>query len=179
MGIITNRECFAGFYHISQTCFDKLDNYIERFEKCFLQDLLGCDLAELFIADLDADGVPQTQRFLDIYNEVCIDISKSSISIDCNRKCKSAGMKDMMTALLYFMYNRDHYIMNTSVGKTINDSEVSQNVLGGLLASDNYERWNKGIDSWKCIQYFICKNRSVYPEFNGEDNDYMFFGGNI
>lgn len=182
MGLITNRSCFTGFYFISQTCYDKLDQYIDAYEETFLENLLGCGLFDLFKADLDADpsGTLSEQRFIDIFDKFCIESdSQGSLLKDCNKQYISHGMKDMVTGYIYFMYNRDYFITSPTVGKMVNAPEDGENVHGALLAADNYERWNRAIETYKSIQYFICKNRVDYPEYRGVDKDYMFYGGAI
>ncbi len=74
MSIILNTD-FTGKYAVSQSCYDDLDTYIEKYEKDFLISLLGAELYLLFIADLDTaiPQVPQTTRFLDLYNSFDID----------------------------------------------------------------------------------------------------------
>ena len=66
---------FTGFYQISNGATAQNDNieaYIASTEPKFLRDLLGNTLYELFVADLVAN-VPQTQRFIDIFDEFYID----------------------------------------------------------------------------------------------------------
>jgi len=180
MGIITNRGCFTGVYKVSQTCFDELDKYIDAYEETFLQDLLGCALFDLFQADL-VNGVPQTQRFIDLFDKFCLDPDNviSFSHTDCNKQYKSLGMKDMVTALIYFQYTRDNYIKNTDVGLMINEGETSALAGSGIFYDDIYERWNRGIESYNSIQYKIYKESDTYPEYRGVSKEAMYFGGAI
>ena len=74
MSIVVNTD-FKGEYNVSKNCYDQLDTYIEKYEKKYLTKLLGAELYALFIADLTVTDpqVPQTQRFLDIFNDFSID----------------------------------------------------------------------------------------------------------
>ena len=70
MSIVVNTD-FKGEYNVSKNCYDLIDFYIEKYEKKYLTKLLGAELYALFIADLTVTDpqVPQTQRFIDIFDE--------------------------------------------------------------------------------------------------------------
>ena len=76
----------SGEYTIPQDCYSDIQPYLDKYEKKYLIELLGCDLYALFIADLVA-GVPQTQIYIDIFNEICED--------NCGTIQRSEGMKTM------------------------------------------------------------------------------------
>jgi hypothetical protein len=79
MGILINKEDFIGKWSIAfnEYTSEELDDFIEENEKKFIVSLLGAELGQLFIDDLVAQ-VPQTARFISIYNEFLIRTCKSN-----------------------------------------------------------------------------------------------------
>jgi len=158
----------AGRFLIPSNDFqtDTLQNYLDKYERHYLLRLLGLDLYNLFIADLDVQGVPQNPDYLAFY-EAFADESNG-----CN--CESQGIKEMLKALLYFHYIRDTYTRATTTGPKRSKGENSENL--DKVAHDITTRYNEGVESFECIQKFISKNRATYPTFNGwEDVEKVLF----
>ena len=138
-------------------------------------DLLGCDLYDLFVADLDGNGVPQTARFTAIYDAFCIDIEGTSFNFKwsydyynyyCqNRQNKSRGILAMLRGFMFFEYTRDQPQLNSSIG-----TSTSKGVASDLKTPNQTalkKQYNKSILDYWNIQFFICENESDYPEYNG------------
>ena len=89
MGILINtsdfsdRTNYAKFYipFNASLCgsVEQLQGYIERYEKKYINQLLGVDLANLFIADL-VDQIPQQDIYLAIYNPIEKDLTNDENS---------------------------------------------------------------------------------------------------
>lgn len=158
MSIVLTTD-FTDEFNVSKTLkTDKLQAYIDRYEKHYLIQLLGAELYDLFIADLTATSpqVPQSTRFLDIFNEFSIDDN------DCVRR--SEGMRVMLKQFIYFHFVRDSSRFKTSVGVVQNQGDVSTNT-----PYDGYnlvESYNQGVTNATEIQWFICDNDEDYPEEN-------------
>ena len=189
--IILNIEDFtkiskAGIFKIplQNGCEPILQNYIDRYEKRYLQNLLGCELAELFISDL-IEGIPQTERFINLYNEICEDLDKGVFNYCCYYKCsynlyckenyncclpkkiESRGIKSMLQGFIYWEYNRKaNGFSKTPSGTKKNNSENSQNVTFPSWGLFDY--YNESQQDYTNIQYYIFENEEVYPEYNGE-----------
>ena len=73
---------FNGYYDISTDTFTGIDleTYISDIEPIALRRLLGVELYNLFIADLDGNGVPQTAIYQAIYNAFDVDYNCTIIS---------------------------------------------------------------------------------------------------
>jgi len=136
----------------------ELQSYIDTFEKIYLQDLLGCNLYDLFIDDLDSN-VPQTPRFSTIFNELCFETY-------CGIELKSLGIKEMLKRFIYWEWERKNRVKNTITGNRVNENEVSREA--SFASSDIYQVYNEGIDTYKAIQSYICKNESDYSDFKGK-----------
>lgn len=151
-------EDFKGYYNISLNTFDsvELQTYIDRLEPIILETLLGVELYALFVADLDANVVPQSQIYLDIYNK---------FSFDNNGIIRSNGMLEMMKGFIYYDYMRDSSFVSTVSGKIKNrysNSEQARFIEYGLQ-----ERYNLAVSTAEAIQWYIYDNSDIYPTYNG------------
>lgn len=135
----------------------ELPKLIEVIEKDILEELLGCDLYDLFIADLNGDvpQIPQAAIYLNIFNSICID--EDSI--------RSYGIKDLLMAFVYFEWHR--YNQNKSVSSGIVRADSENTSLANLTSTNIYEKYNRGIKSYQAIQRYICDNSTDYPEYEG------------
>lgn len=141
---------------------DDLQTYIDEFEVEYLQEMLGCELYELFVADL-VNGVPQTQIYIDIYNKFCIDDDL------CGTQRVSEGIVKMIEKFIFWEYIKDQKVKDTSSGNVVNVNEASRETV--FSATRVFDTYNKAIKSYKAIQWFICENSSDYPKFNGSNKD--------
>jgi hypothetical protein len=167
MSIVLNTD-FVGEYAISQSCYGHLDKYIEKYEKFYLVDLLGAELYTLFIADLDTatPQVPQTQRFIDLFNSFDIDYS------NCVKT--SEGLRKMIIQFVYFHYTRDTNFAPTDSGIMRTVSENSSLLpYNGFNLIDSY---NQGVKNYLAVQWFICDNSPTYPE---ENTQHKYFSSGI
>lgn len=162
MGILIDTDDFKGKWFIPTDDYseDRLNDYIDTFEKKYLVYLLGKELFDEFQADLVAQ-VPQTARFVSIFNEFFID--------DGSCVFHSEGMKKMLLGMVYFHYVRDNDVKQTPSGTFKNTSELANSFTS---FPQIVQRWNQSIDSWRNIQWYICDNPNDYPEYNGQLIDY-------
>lgn len=169
-----------GFYKIASNCHTEYDlqDYIDKYEKCYLIDLLGCDLYNLFVADLDLPTAPPTPvplslRFLEIYNAFCVDDPNQ-----CDAVWESEGMIDMLKGFVYFHYVRDYKFQTSQTGTIVNNNEVSREANNLELQNGVSERFNRAQGSyWSIRRYIIDKGDVIYPEFNGRKMEALAFGG--
>ena len=155
----------------------KIQRYIDELEVQYLDDLLGCELSTLLIADLALPpaGEPTAQRFKDIFDKFCIDITGLVFPFPWShdffeffvehRQNRSRGIKEMLKGFIYFEYVRDQPIINSSVGMT-RSKGVASDVIGSLNNGIVFGFNNALKDYWN-IQFFINENLTTYSEFNG------------
>ena len=143
----------------------ELDAMIDDVEKNTLQELLGCELYTLFIADLTVGTpqVPQTQIYIDIFDAFCFD------HVLCGPQT-SKGMKDLLMAYTYFEWHRYNLNKSTSTGMVRGDSENSNSVLAESYGT--YDKYNRAVDSYRSIQQYISDNSTLYPTFEGRRKHY-------
>ena len=157
MSLVLNTD-FVGEWKISQKCADELTEYITRYENLYLVRLLGKELYDLFIADLDASTpqVPQSARFLAIYNSFEQDESNCVIV--------SEGMRLMLIQLIFFHFVRDQAYQNTPVGQVHAMSATTS--MPGYNGYNLTTSYNRGIENYRSIQWKILDESSTYPEEN-------------
>lgn len=176
----TTPSDYKGINNITQNKYDVsyLQEYIDELEEEYLTDLLGCELYDLFIADLDLSGLPQSARFIAIYEKICEDIDSLLFlnpynpfyydyydSYCYHRQNRSRGMVEMLKSFVYAEYVREQANTNSSIGLNKSKGVASDPVrLDGSAIRRNF---NKGINDFWNIQYYICENSVTYPEFNG------------
>jgi hypothetical protein len=136
---------------------DELDVAIETYETKLIYELLGVELAELFIDDLDIDGVPQTQRFIDIYEAWTKELNNELVS--------SIGIKQMLVKVVGFNFVRFQPQTNTIQGNTQAQGTINQ--PSAMSYTSLIVSYNEAIATYKAIQSFILVNIADYPEYKG------------
>ena len=160
MGLIINTEDFVGKYRINQNDCSDLQKYIDKFESEYLQELLGCDLYELFKTDFEITGTAPTDAiYTKIFDEFCQDESLCII--------RSQGMKEMLIGFIYYEFVKDAPYKAGDNGAVMNAVEVSTHA--GTNEHDIYTRYNIAVETHKAIQWCICENSADYPTFNGQN----------
>ena len=146
---------FNGYYDVSKDSFteEDLENYITKLEPVILSKLLGVELYNLFVADLDTNNVPQTQIYLDIYNAFNVDYNSTIIS--------SYGMLEMMKGFIYYDYMRDSQFSSVITGKVDSDFANSRKVSS--IEYGLQERYNIAVQTAWNIQWYICEHLTDYP----------------
>lgn len=161
MGLLVEVSDFEdGRYGIALNNFEEadLEKYIENYEELFLIDLLGKALFDLFKDDL-TNQIPVTPIYLSIYDPIIYDDEPKVIT--------SLGMKKMILGVIYFYFERERYIKNTSSGAALSRSETSRNV--GVDFSTFNNRWNDSIATAEVIIKYIEDHIADYPTFNGRN----------
>ena len=163
--VITLNDFDSGRMKIPRTPWQAIDlhSYIDEQEEETLIRLLGLDLYVLFLADLDPQGVPQTARFLDIYNSFVL-------SDDCNN-CRSRGMVHLLKGITFFHIQRDQPVKATTTGPKRKKGENSENM--DMSSFDIFTRYNNSVDDYFCIRQKICNEIDLYPEFKGVELEYV------
>ena len=157
MSNIIQLSDFTGEYKLPDNKYFDKQLYLDKYEKEYLVNCLGAELYKLFIADL-VGGVPQSQTYLDIYNEFQED----------NNNCvrQSEGMVKALVQVVYFYIIRDLAVSKTNTGVVFNDNETAK---GPFYSGYNIvESYNEGIKNLREIQWYICDNSTNYPDYNGQ-----------
>jgi hypothetical protein len=145
---------FTGKYQLSTGMYDvdKLQNYIDKYEKRYLIELFGAKLYDEFISDLSVLNVPKSPNFLKVFNPFYENVTLRQLII-------SEGIKEMLKGFVYFEYSKDLINQMTPYGNVRPISENSEPV--STLYSMIYTRYNEAIKTYKAIQTYIQVNMNA------------------
>jgi hypothetical protein len=180
MAFLTYSDFASGKFRISQTIDSQTDltAYITKYEKRYLQDLMGITMYNAFIASLSSN-VP-TGVYLTIYNPFAEDNENSGFvfqaldgsiresveaGVSLQPIVRSEGMKEMLKGFIYFEYTRDQPVKNTPNGNMQAEGEnaISLSHLKAGIA----EKYNEAVANYEAIQWYIREHSEDYPDFNG------------
>lgn len=153
---VTNPQCFIGEYDLGSNCYDDevLISFIQQYEKVALDEIMGCELRIDFLNDLDVNGQPQSDRWIDIFQE--------QVFNDGCRVC-FIGIKDMLVRYVYVKYMTRREARPTNGGTRRTDSENSSvsPYIYATLASIH----NEYADNANILKQHLRQNKDVYPEY--------------
>lgn len=162
---ITKTEDYISRFAISQNKYTtpQLQDFIDHYEEKYLKDLLGTELYNLLIADLDPiTGEPQTQRFIDIWEPFDLDTNYCHQHI----RLESEGIPEMLKNFNFFEYARKQGHQNTIVGTVRAAGENSSPIPNQNTYMD--ELYNTGVMSYLAIAYLVKSEPDIYPEYKGK-----------
>jgi hypothetical protein len=143
-----------------------IQSYINKYEKRYLLDLLGADLGNEFVTDVQlGSGTPTEPRFLDIFNPIELDYGVELILSD--------GIKEMLKGFIYYEYLKDQVSQVTAVGMLTPKGENSEPVSG--LFTQMYTRYNDAVRSYRSVQRYILTKRGDYSGFNGRQKSLSYW----
>lgn len=161
MGKIVRTTDFVGKYSITQNAFTtpKLQAFIDKFEKVYLHDMLGVTLGDLLYNDIAPNTFlpPVTLIYATLYNPL-------QLNAYCNN-WRSEGIKEMLTAFIYWELVKDQAIVNTITGPVMQQNEVSKQV--DWNATNIYDVYNSGVRSYSVIQAYIEGDKTDYSDYSG------------
>ena len=168
MSIYLQISDFKAQTNIAKDKFTKndLQDYIDKFEVRYLQDLLGAELYEAFALDFAIIGtIPTDVKFLEIWNAFAKDGYCGLV--------RSEGLKEMLVSFIHFEYVRDQPIMNNIAGNQANvqaNSTTPSNISTNIVSN-----YNEGLQTYWSIQWLISRNFDSYEWdlFKGIDKDFM------
>lgn len=145
---------FTGKYELHRGMYTQntIQDYIDIYVKRYLIDLLGADLYDLFIADLDVNQIPLSPNYQKIYFPFHMDGNIETTVI-------SEGLKQMLKGFVYFEYVKDLTNQNTINGQTIPQNENS--LTATSLYSMMYTRFNEAVRTYRAIQWYIVTNMTA------------------
>jgi len=164
MGLLISESDFSDIIATDVYSEAELTLAIDEFEKPLLYELLGIELYDLFVADLDVNGEPQAAKYLTIYNAFVKEINDYMVT--------SQGMKKMLVQWVYFYYARTQSQNNSIQGNVQSQGTINQpsTMSYGTLVTN----YNKCIDNFRAIQTYIESVKDTdYPTFKGVYKEYL------
>lgn len=153
---------FTNKYELHTGMYDqnKIQAYIDKYVPRYLRQLLGVDLYNDFIADLDSNDYPQSPNFVDIYEPFAYDSGYNFYQwnglYEGHGAVVSEGMKEMLLGFIYYEYAKDLVNQMTPFGNVKPKSENSD--IANTLFSMMYTRYNEGVSTYQAIQNYIRRN---------------------
>lgn len=164
MGLLISESDFSDIIATDAYTEAELILAIDEYEKPLLYELLGIELYDLFVSDLDVNGVPQTPIYETIYNPFVKEIE--------DRMVTSQGMKKMLVQWVSFFYIRTQSQNNTIHGNV--QSQGTINTPSAMSYGTLVTNYNKCIENFKAIQsYIISVKDADYPTFKGVYKEFM------
>ncbi len=165
--ILLELSDFNTYYRLAQSSNTDpvLQSYIDRFEESYIKRILGVELGQKFIDDIqgndeDSDEIePRFQAILDPFiKQRC---GNGSIY-------ESKGMKAILAGLIYSEYVEDDAIKHAQAGTISNQAEVSNVATPAEAMQFGEEKWNSSVISLHAVQWFCgSEEPDTYPEFAG------------
>lgn len=152
---------FVGFHALPRSTAKDvvLQAYIDKYEKKYLNQLMGKTLCDLFVADI-SNYAPQAARFIAIYN--------AFTQLYGSETLESEGMKELLLSLIYY-----HYITGTDFNPTQSGGAGNVADAARMAGHENNARigerkYNNAIATWEAIQYKMSSDAATYPEYVGQ-----------
>lgn len=163
MAKIVKISDFIGEFALQQSQFTNLQSFIDKYEKHYLNELLGLELSDLLYADIVSPSVvPITAMYLTIFNHLVYENS-------CEQNI-SFGIKEMLVGFIYWDFVRTNGIKLTVNGYVNQQSEVSTPV--DWNNTNIYTIYNMTVKTYRAIQIYVINNFATYPEFKGVMKSY-------
>jgi hypothetical protein len=169
MSLLVTVADFTGYYILNFNTANTpiIQDYIDRYEKQYILDLLGVELGLLFIADLA--NVSQDVRFT---------VLQEPFDLTHNEEDQSSrGMVDYLTAMILYEYvsSRQAKPTDNGIARDINEAQTIVSPTDAARYAAN--KFNEAIDTVEAIRWY-CKvyapatypstPERLYPEFNGK-----------
>lgn len=163
MAIITAGD-FTGKFDLNIAGYKTtdMDVYIERYEVNYLVEMLGKELYDIFIVEIEIPIIDP------IYEKLLLPfIEQPNYEI-----INSKGVSDMLLGFIYFEWQRDQIVQQTANGAVKIKGTNSERA--GIQNSNIFGRYNESIKTYKAIQEYITLNSDIYPTFKGVDKDISY-----
>lgn len=170
--ILVTLDSFVGKYVLARTnsTDPELQDFIDTYEKKYIYQLLGVELGQLLIDELTAynsGSDPVEARFQVLLDPFTLQ-SSSCFPFHTGKIYESLGLKDMLTAFIYYHYVKETHQKHSQSGVEQDDAETAKIVNNRTAARFAERKWNAALDTVDAIQW-RCKfyEPTVYPEYKG------------
>lgn len=135
-----------------------LNACIDTHEKAFLIKILGPELADLYLANVDAGGTPSNPDFIALNDPLTVFIK--------NRYVSSTGIKSILKGFIRAEWVKELQLSQFPTGVSITKSENSTN-----LNESYFLGFNEMVTQTRAVQMYCRQNISLYPTFKGVSID--------
>lgn len=166
---ITKAADYIGLVHlvIDENTDDMFNEFAFEVEKQVLRGdnqtnfgLLGDDVYIALIADLDANNLPQTTKYINLING-------KTYTDNSGEETTFLGLRKMLTYFVYSAWIKDNMFQESELGTIQTMGENSIKVLQKQVNRRGNKRWNKGADYYDREVYdYLLFNQSDFPNWN-------------
>jgi hypothetical protein len=159
---------FIGKYEVHTGMYDSanIQSYIDKYEERYLRQLLGVDLCNEFMSDINPTTLePKSPNFQTIFFPLYEDVT-------LYQTIESEGIISMLTGFIYFEYTKDLLMQQTTYGGVQQKAENSS-VLN-TLQTQIYDRYNESVKTFNAIRLWIYLNMSTPT---GQAVEFAYMGG--
>ena len=146
----------SGYARIAQDDLDiaDLETYLtDAKETAIIYSIMGKTEGDLFIADLDVNGEPQTAKWIAIFSEFNWIYGSSTWF--------NIGLKEILKYFIYSEYVGGQSIINQMGGNSSINQEAS--TPEGIIKKSTIV-WNRGVLNTNNLQAYMNDNISDYPD---------------
>lgn len=148
-----SEDQFIGEIQLDFGDFNKFDDFTTQIESRILMDLLGWQLYKALIDDLDGNGDPQTQKYIDLVDGIAAGYTDSSDII-----MELAGIKTMLAYFYYYYYVKDVQSHNTETGDfEIDSTNATKSINARNTRMVNAYEIGRGY-YYQLIKFILFKN---------------------
>lgn len=164
MILLSLSDFVGGKYNIADASNNQIKanvtECINLYETDYIQRLLGVTLGNSIIAYLAASRLPNNAN----YNTI---IDAFSLDGSCGIS-RSSGIKEFLTAAIFYEYTRDTTLRNTVAGVVKPEAETA--VTQGPASITRYaeSKFNSVLDTVYAIQKYCMDNQAAFSTFKGE-----------
>lgn len=167
--MITDNTYFKGSIYLSNV-FDSsnaeyavLNNYIERYENNYLEDMLGYEMKSQFLSEISSD--PTSGIWFDLWKGATFQYG--------GKQYKWIGFSNLekLSPIAYYIY---YWYMRNQNSQTTGVGEVGSNVPNNGVANESIKlmtAWNEMVRLNNTLYDFLYVNLSDYPTFIGKTKD--------
>jgi len=154
MAVFITPSMFVGKYKLNTGMYSTTDiqAYIDKYEQQYLVQLLGADLYDELISDLNltvTPPIPKSPNFIKIFAPFYENVSIFQLLY-------SEGIIDMLKGFIYWEYSKDLLTTMTIAGEVSQNAENSAKV--SALNSGMWDRYNTSVKTHNTIQKYIRLN---------------------
>jgi len=158
MGIIVKIGDFNNAPNaINSNAYQNIDinGLIDSLEKPYLVRILGLELAELYLLDVDSFGIPVSPGFIVLNNQLFVQKGNGYIY--------SNGIKSILKGFIRSEWVKELQKQQDPTGLSITRKENANS-----LREASYSGYNEQVLQVDAIQLYCSDNMATYPLFKGQ-----------
>lgn len=159
---ITTKDNYIGFTNlvISDVIESGFNEFAFEVEKDILRGLLGDETYNELISDLDANNLPQTQKFIDLVNGKTYTDNNGDVTL-------FLGVRKMLTYFVYCVWKKEDMYSDSDLGtiqtRSSNSIKTSEKIVNRIANA----RWNIGVDFFNNEVYdYLLFYQSDFPKWD-------------